>query len=133
MGYQLISFGRLRDSRPFLEKAIRLDPELVEAYASMGDLLDKEGNHEQAVRYFRDALQRNPGHVDSYLGLGKSLLALEKYADVIVEMKKVIQLDPSNPQPHLHLTQAYQAVGDRENAARESLRDEEAGKNLQQR
>src|SRR5262245_23290393 len=38
MGYQLISFGRVRESKPFLEKSVQLDPAPPDGYASLGDV-----------------------------------------------------------------------------------------------
>jgi hypothetical protein len=60
-------------------------------------------------------------------------------------MGKVIRLDPSNPQPHLHLTQAFQGLGDKDNATKEAavfkelngqrmvLRDHEGGRELHEK
>jgi tetratricopeptide (TPR) repeat protein len=144
-GYQLISFGRLTDSRAFLEKAVQLDPDSAQAYASLGDLSGREGNQEQAIRYFEKALEKDSTQVDAYLGLGKSLLALGRYSDAVVQMERAVQLDPSNPQPHFHLAQAFQGMGNREKAAAEAAvfkklndqrmleRDQEGGREFSER
>lgn len=120
MGYQLLSFGRLQQAKPFLEKAIQLDPEPPDGYVSLGEVLAKQDNHLEAIRNFRLALERDSSHVEAALGLTKSLLALKRYAEVVPEMQRVIQLDPTNPQPHFHLSQAFLGLGDKEKAQQET-------------
>jgi len=142
MGYQLLSFGRIQQSKPFLEKAIQLDPEPPDGYVSLGEVLAKEDNHPEAIRYFRLALERDSSHVEAALGLAKSLLTLKRYSEVVAEMQRVIQLDPVNPQPHFHLSQAFLGLGDQQkaqqaaetfrqlNQQRMVRRDQEGGREL---
>ena len=120
MGYQLLAFGRMQQSKSYLAKAIQLDPEPPDGYVSMGEVLAKEDNHVEAIRYFRLALERDSSHVDAALGLAKSLLTLKRYAEVVPEMQRVMQLDPINPQPHFHLSQAFLGLGDKEKAQQET-------------
>jgi tetratricopeptide (TPR) repeat protein len=120
-GYQLMNFGKLNDSRAFLERAIQLEPDSAESNGAMGDLCGKEGNHEDAIRYFSKALEKDPSQIEAYLGLAKSLLALKRYPEVVSLMQKAIELDPANPQPHLHLTQALRGMGDADKAAAEAV------------
>ena len=120
MGYQLLAFGRVQQAKPFLTKAIQLDPAPPDGYVSLGEVLAKEDNHSEAIRYFRLALDRDSSHVEAALGLAKSLLALKRYAEVVPEMQRVVQQDPINPQPHLHLSQAFLGLGDKEKAQQET-------------
>ena len=142
MGYQLLTFGRIQQSKPYLEKAIQLDPGPPDGYASLGEVLAKEDNQAEAIRYFRLALERDSSHVEAALGLAKSLLALKRYSEVVPEMQRVIQLDPVNPQPHFHLSQAFLGLGDKQKAKQASetfqqlnqqrmvRRDQEGGREL---
>ena len=120
MGYQLLAFGRMQQGKPYLAKAIQLDPEPPDGYVSLGEVLAKEDNHPEAIRYFRLALERDSSHVEAALGLAKSLLTLKRYAEVVPEMQRVIQRDPINPQPHFHLSQAFLGLGDKEKAQQET-------------
>jgi len=120
MGYQLLAFGRMQQAKPYLAKAIQLDPEPPDGYVSLGEVLAKEDNHAEAIRYFRLALDRDSSHVEAALGLAKSLLTLKRYAEVVPEMQRVIQQDPANPQPHFHLSQAFVGLGDKEKAQQET-------------
>ena len=142
MGYQLLTFGRIQQSKSFLEKAIRLDPEPPDGYVALGEVLAKEDNHPEAIRCFRLALERDASHVEAALGLAKSLLRMKRYSEVVSEMQRVIQLDPVNPQPHFHLSQAFLGLGDKEKAQQETetfqqlnqqrmvRRDQEGGREL---
>ena len=142
MGYQLLTFGRIQQSKSYLEKAIQLDPGPPDGYASLGEVFAKEDNQAEAIRYFRLALERDSSHVEAALGLAKSLLALKRYSEVVPEMQRVIQLDPVNPQPHFHLSQAFLGLGDQQKAQQASetfrqlnqqrmvRRDQEGGREL---
>jgi hypothetical protein len=44
---------------------------------------------------------------------------LKKYDEVVAEMRKAVSTDSADPQPHLHLAQAYRALGQQEDAHRE--------------
>jgi len=118
-GFHLIQFGKIKEARPYLEKAIQLDPSLGEAYISLGELLSKENENEKAVEYYRKALQLDAGNIEPYLGLAKSLLVLNRYPEVVEQMGKAVKLDPTHPQPHLHLSQAFKSMGEKEEATQE--------------
>jgi tetratricopeptide (TPR) repeat protein len=142
MGYQLLSFGRAQQAKSFLEKAVQLDPAPPDGYVSLGEVHSKEDNHTEAIRHFRLALERDPANMDAALGLAKSLLTLKRYSEVVAEMQRVIPLDPANPQPHFHLSQAFQFLGDMQkaqqaaktfrqlNQQRMERRDQEGGREL---
>lgn len=118
-GFHLVQYGKIKEAHPYLEKAIRLDPSFSEAYTAMGNLFAKENDDEKAVFYFRKSMQLNSSNIESYLGLAKSLLVLKQYPEVVELMGKAEKLDPTHPQPHLHLSQAWQSLGEKEKAAQE--------------
>ncbi len=77
MGYQLLTFGRIQQSKSYLEKAIQLDPGPPDGYASLGEVLAKEDNQPEAIRYFRLALERDSSHVEAALGIGQVAVGIE--------------------------------------------------------
>ena len=119
LGFQLSSMGRFEGAKTPLRKALELTPDYPEAHYLLGDLLLKEDKAEEAVSHFRQALKLNQNYSEAYAGLGRALLSLKKYQEVVLEMEKAVTVDSADPQPHLHLAQAYRALSQPENAQRE--------------
>ena len=103
-------------------KAIALKPDYAEAQLAVGEFLLREDKAEEALACFRKAIEGAPDQVDAYLGAGKALLALKKYAEVIDILERAQKIDPDHPQPHLHLSQVYSALGEKQKASMESDR-----------
>jgi tetratricopeptide (TPR) repeat protein len=120
VGFHLKNFGRLKEAEPYFLKAIALKPDYAEAHLALGEFLLKEDNAEEALACFRKAIQGAPDQVGAYLGAGKALLALKKYTEVIDVLERAQKIDPDHPQPHLHLSQVYSVLGEKEKASMES-------------
>jgi tetratricopeptide (TPR) repeat protein len=119
LGFQLASMGRFEESKIPLRRALELEPNYPEALYALGDLLVKEDKPEEALTYLRQALRLNPNYADASSSLGRALLELKRYDEVVGEMRKAVAQDPAEPQPHLHLAQAYRALGQQEQAKQE--------------
>jgi tetratricopeptide (TPR) repeat protein len=120
VGFQLKNFGRFHESEPYFLKAISIDAAYTEALSMLGELRLIEGKYEEALSYFQKAIGTDRSQIDSYLGAAKALLNLQSYPDLIDLMRKAEAIDPKNPQPHLHLSQAYRALGQNEEAVQEA-------------
>jgi tetratricopeptide (TPR) repeat protein len=73
-GKELYEARNLTGARPFLEQAVRLDPEYDEARALLGWLDYFSGQPRAAIVMFKTALQRQPTWEGLYNGLGWSRL-----------------------------------------------------------
>jgi tetratricopeptide (TPR) repeat protein len=62
-GYALISLARPKDAEAALTEAIRLDPNLSEAYTNMAYALGDQDKCEPAVRFLRAGMTRRPAYV----------------------------------------------------------------------
>src|SRR3954464_11124338 len=81
-------------------------------YHNLGVIAQERGQHKQAVARFRETLRLQPEFGPAHLLLGVSLLALAKNAEAARELKIAEKLMPAEPQVHLQLARAYDAVGD---------------------
>lgn len=87
--------GRLRDARRFYQRALAIDPGLVDALNNLGVVYMQEGDYVQARRNFEKAIQQKPGYVDPYYNLA-CLYALQGQAkNSLVHLKKAISIDKS--------------------------------------
>jgi tetratricopeptide (TPR) repeat protein len=78
-------------------------------YAAL-DLM-AEGQLEQAVARYRDALQADPTFTEAMHGLARALQDLQRYDEAIDVAKKIAELDPDDVLAHTSLSVLYQKKG----------------------
>jgi cytochrome c-type biogenesis protein CcmH/NrfG len=87
------------------------DPKDPVANCILGQILFNNAQLEDARPHFEVALKGNPRYVDALLGLGKTELGLNFFAAAIPPLRKAIQIDPSQPEPHFVLGTALRKTG----------------------
>jgi tetratricopeptide (TPR) repeat protein len=78
-------------------------------YAAL-DLM-AEGQLEQAVARYRDALRADPTFTEVMHGLARALQDLQRYDEAIDVAKKLAELDPDDVLAHTSLSVLYQKKG----------------------
>jgi TolB-like protein/DNA-binding winged helix-turn-helix (wHTH) protein len=80
---------------PHVERAMALDPILAEAHAATGWHLYLQGNREEALRYFRQAIQINPNYSNVYTWMANLLDdGLGRYDEAFAMEETALRLDP---------------------------------------
>lgn len=99
-------------------KACELDPTRLEAWLSLGTLLDERGEPEVAIDCYREALRRDPMDFDVWRNLGNSLAALERFDEAVAAYDSASSRRPDDRTVTLLRAAAHQAKGeiDRANA-----------------
>ncbi len=92
-------------------KALSLDPDLPEAVALFGTLLEERHEYEQAEQYFVRALKLNPNSATALRNYAQLLPLLGRNEDAIGPSERLIRLDPLNLGHHQNLGSALFAVG----------------------
>jgi tetratricopeptide (TPR) repeat protein len=83
--------------KALLLQATALDPTNVRAHMALGHLLQEEGNHDGAVREFREALRIKPDLPRAHAGLGRALLASGRRDEGIRELRLFLETVPQTP------------------------------------
>jgi adenylate cyclase len=108
------------------ERAIELNPNGADAYASLGGLLAGSGKAEEAIKLIDKAMRLNPIPPPYYHNnLGYAYYSLGRYEDAIEVFLETLQRSPDSLLAHINLTAAYNASGRQEearNQAQELLR-----------
>jgi predicted CXXCH cytochrome family protein len=97
----------------------RQDP-VVEA--DLGSLLLSQGQAQLAIRMFARASVQAPSNARYVYCLGTALERAGKMDEAVKELKRSIELDPSQPDAYLELAQLYKKAG-REAESRNALRE----------
>ena len=82
---------------PLVAKALELNPELGEAYASQGHLLRLQGDQTGAEEALRRAMELNPDYPMSHVWLGLTLSNQGRLKEARAEYQRAHELDPLSP------------------------------------
>ncbi len=112
------------------QQAIQSDGAYAEAYVGMADcytarasngLLKPDEAMAKAKEYAQKALELNPALPQAHGVLGTILLNYDwNYPAAYIELQKMAELSPNNPEAHLRLVSYYHAVGEMDKAAEEA-------------
>lgn len=115
-GQQLANIGNYEKARPYAKQAIELDPNLVDAYDLMGDILSKRGDYAAALTNYHEARNIKPANKLALKGIAESLIGLNRFQEALTELKQAIALRPEYDQLYFNLVQVYMRLGERDQA-----------------
>jgi Tfp pilus assembly protein PilF len=119
MGIELERQGRLEESIAAHEKALELDPKLVQAHVNLIALYGRLGQFNRAEEHYEAAVQLDAGSTESYYNYGVLLLGREKYAQAETAFRKTIEIDPFHGGAHNDLGFLLERQGKLQEAAQE--------------
>lgn len=93
LGYINLASGNYSESEEAFQNCIRLIPDQPNPYDSMGDLYSRMGRFDEAIEYYRQALEKNSMFSDSQLKIGTNLVFLERYGEGREAARKAIEME----------------------------------------
>jgi tetratricopeptide (TPR) repeat protein len=103
MGIDLERQGKPEESVAAHEKALEIDPDLVQAHINLIKLYGELGQFEKAEQHYRAAIHLDPGSADAFYNYGVLLLSAEKYQQAEDAFRKTIEINPYNADAHNNL------------------------------
>lgn len=94
LGKALFELGRVEESLPSYEEAIRLQPGVPEPLYNRGLALAALGRRAEAMEQYREALRLQPDYADAHNNLGIALLAEGRLEAAEAEFRAVVRLKP---------------------------------------
>jgi tetratricopeptide (TPR) repeat protein len=105
------------------EKKERLEAaeqEVAESLNDQGTQCYEDGRIEEAVSYFKRAIELEPGVAKYHVNLGVAYGELEgSKSEALASYRKAAELDPQDPSPHLLMGYLFNEGGDPDSARRE--------------
>src|SRR5271165_787489 len=97
LGFQEFSRGTdwVAKASSNCEKALSLNPELVEGHICLGSLFNTTGKYDKAVEEFQRAMQSEPSSEDALVGLAKAYINLGNLPAAESTYRKAIALRPN--------------------------------------
>jgi tetratricopeptide (TPR) repeat protein len=118
LGHVLWKDLKVPEARVELEAELLLNPHHAGALEDIGDTYLLEHQPEKALPYLNSALAADAGNSDIHRDLGTAYSELGDYR-AAEEQLKIAVVDDHDGSVHYKLARAYQALGEKENAARE--------------
>ncbi|UHG89299.1 OmpA family protein [Spirosoma oryzicola] len=94
---KLFGERKANEAIPFMEQAVKQDPDFVDAYLKLGQLYEFTRRYEPAVAAYRNAIKIQPDSPASgaaYQSLSNTLLRLGRYAEALPYLEKFQTLFP---------------------------------------
>lgn len=101
IGDQAFNDKHWNDALNAFNKAIKLNPQYMEAYFYRGNVYDELGDYEKAIVNYNRAIKLNPIYTDAYLYRGLAYNNLGKLNKAIADMKKAAKLGDNFAQKFL--------------------------------
>lgn len=108
--------GRLQEAFPYLETAVRLDPDSVPAHTDLGSALARAGRLPEAIAQFQEAVMLAPDAPIPHNNLGSALTETGRLPEAISEFQTALRLDPDYEEARRNLA-AAEGGGARESHA----------------
>jgi tetratricopeptide (TPR) repeat protein len=106
-GIALAQLGRSDDAAGEYREAIRLDPQMVEAYRNLGHLEWTEGHPGSAGAALKKALELSPDDSYAHYYLGRVELDLKNYPDALGHLDKSKEVWPRDSEFYLQVAAGY--------------------------
>jgi len=97
--------------QPAVDAALRLDPELAEAYAAWAVLLTEQWRTEEAINALKRAIAINSNYGEAYLRLGAAYEYDAQPKEALAAYDQVAVLDPLHTQLHVRRCLTLQNLG----------------------
>jgi len=111
--YLMTSPGRLSEALPYLETAVRIDPDSAPAHTDLGSALARTGRLPEAIAQFETAILLAPDAPIPHNDLGSALTEAGRLHEAIAEFQTALRLDPDFDEARRNLV-AAQAGGSAE-------------------
>jgi tetratricopeptide (TPR) repeat protein len=106
------SFDNITLAAEVSRNALALDSAALETRRARAYLLEATANYEEAIQFYRSAIEVNPNIPILHMELGRNLRFLQVYEDAIKEFTLANTLNPPDPEPDLFISRTYATMGD---------------------
>jgi len=105
------SSGDLAAAREAFEEELAVDPTNANAAYELGEMDRTAGDFESARQRFALAVSHYPGFEQALVGLGRTLVALDRPAEALKPLLQVLKTNPDNDVALYQIAQVYRAQG----------------------
>jgi tetratricopeptide (TPR) repeat protein len=100
------------EAKPYLLRALDLEPDNVDGVAALAESEEGLGELEAAETHALRAIARVSDHAIGNLALGMARMKQERYEEACAALEKALRSDPASPKPPYQLSLAWARRGD---------------------
>ncbi len=115
-GTQFVEQGRLSLAEKCFEDAVKLDPNYLDAYHNLGNILQLQGKSDQAVACLKKAIGIDPDFTQAYIALGNTLRQAGEIDEAFVFYQQALAINPDLAEAHANLGSIQKQRGQAEAA-----------------
>jgi tetratricopeptide (TPR) repeat protein len=116
-GVVLESAGRIEESIAEHERALEVNPQLMQAHINLIQLYGRTGQFEKAEKHYSAVVAINPNLADSHYNYGVLLAGQERYAEAAQAFQRSLQIDQFNAEAHHNYAAMIEREGRLDEAA----------------
>jgi tetratricopeptide (TPR) repeat protein len=106
------SFDNIDKAREVSRTALALDPNALETRRARGYIFEATGDYENAIQFYKSAIEVNPNIPILHIELGRNLRFQGVYDQAIDEFTKANTLNPADPEPEFFISRTYATEGE---------------------
>lgn len=111
--------GNPAEAISYLYQALKIDPDIVEAYIMLGNNLVDLNKFNEAEKVFKIGLSHFPNDYNLLISYSRLLTFSENYDEAITNLRKAIQLQPTLPEAYINICLVYYYKKDYQKAKEE--------------
>jgi tetratricopeptide (TPR) repeat protein len=117
----LIQEGETEAAKPFLDKALSIDPSLGRIYYFRALAEKADGNYDAALKSLERVEAQYPRDRVVLNQIARILFLKRQYANALTYLQRVCDIDPEDVQMHYTAMLCYRGLDDEANAKREQI------------
>jgi len=110
------AFENIDKAREVSRTALALNPNALETRRARGYIFEATGDYENAIQFYKSAIELNPNLALLHMELGRNLRFLQVSDQAIDEFLRANTLNPSDPEPEYWISRTYGTTGEYEKA-----------------
>ncbi|NJK76335.1 MAG: tetratricopeptide repeat protein [Microcoleus sp. SU_5_6] len=103
--------GKIKEAIAACQKALKIRPDFIHAYVTLGNALQSEGKIEAAIRSYSQALEYQPNFAEVRANIGSMYFKMGRLEEAIVHYQQAIALSPNLAGAHWNLGKVYHKAG----------------------
>ncbi len=111
-GAELEQAGKIQDAIAEHERALQIDPKLVQAHVNLISLYGRLGQVATAETHFQASLNLDPKQADAYYNYGVLLFNRKQYTEAEKEFRQALSINPYHAQAHHNLGFLFEQRGE---------------------
>jgi len=119
VGRALIQEGETEAARPFVEKALILQPNLARGHFFLAMIQKAAGDYDGALGSLNRTVSQYPRDRVAQNQIGRILFLERRFPEAIAAFAKVLDVDPEDVQAHYNLMLCYKGLNQTEQAEKE--------------